>query len=82
MVCRAGDRWLGRRETCRNETYANDSATEAVLMETRHIAVVWQLDVRARRVLRSRSERRQHCLPLLESFSSRQQYLDQEQRQQ
>jgi hypothetical protein len=40
MLCRAGDRWLGRRETCRNETYANDSATEVVLMETRHIAVV------------------------------------------
>jgi hypothetical protein len=82
MLCRAGDRWLGRRETCRSETYANDSATEAVLMETCHIAVVWQLDVRAHRVRRSLRERRQYSLLPLESFTHRQQDSDQQQQQQ
>jgi hypothetical protein len=82
MLCRAGDRWLGRRETSRNETYANDSATEAVLMEMRHITVVWQLDVRARRVRHSLRERRQYSLLPLESFTPRQQDSDQQQQQQ
>jgi hypothetical protein len=50
-------------------------------METRHIAVVWQLDVRARRVRRSLREGRQYSLLLLESFTPRQQDSDQQQQQ-